>query len=311
MHCRVMPKTIKIFYDLRNKQFKREPGAMTIHTPYPCPAEERLGYIVMSDNPVAERLVDTAMTYEHTIEAITDHQIDSWRMVETTTLPADCVSADGRPITKREEENNGRFIKRTMTTYTSGILQHKEVNLGDGLWFAIDTGTKEIRHYNYESPCFCYEPMAGRFNVPINRGDENDPFVRNVPMTPRQVEHRAREAERIAQINAYFSLGAPIVLVAPVAPWRPTADAVNIALTVAGRTVMPSHIKEIVVASAKDEQWECQVCFDSYSACKGGLTDCGHHVCAECVKKISENALTAHEPVWKCPTCRCLHPHPQ
>ena len=200
MHCRVMPKTIKIFTDLRNKQFKREPGAMTIHTPYPCPAEERLGYIVMSDNPVAERLVGTAMTYKHTIEATTDHQMDSWRMVETTTLPADCVSADGRPITKREEENNGRFIKRTMTTYTSGILQHKEVNLGDGLWFAIDTGTKEIWHYtSYESPCFCYEPMAGRFNVPINRGDENDPFVRNVPMTPEQVEHRAREAERIAQ----------------------------------------------------------------------------------------------------------------
>lgn len=326
LRCRVMPKTIKVWLEGGGvKQVKREHQGMTFRNQHWALGAQRVGTIVMDGTTVLERLVPTQATFIHEIVAHTFDQQTYTFVKPTASLDPACVSADGTPVTVRKEQNmEGRYIKRTMTTYTSGTLLVKEVNLGDGDWFAIDRGTRSQNGYYYDSEFICVRPLPGRFSANENHGSTIDPWVvsANIPETPHQTAERLQREARLAQARVARAMavemggvwlggGAIVVPDAPVrlVPWRPSADAVRTALTVAGRTVMPQHIKDIVVASAKDEEWECQVCFESHPASKDGLTDCGHHVCATCVKIVSKNALQAREPVWKCPTCRCPHAH--
>ncbi len=332
--CRVMPKTIKVWLEGGGlKQVKRDLQGTTF---VPCSklrpmTGNRVGTLVMDGyvTPVLERLVPTQATFIHEIIAHTFDQQTYTHVKPTASLDPACVSADGTPITVRKEENmGGRYIKRWLTTYTTGTLLIKEVNIGDGEWFAIDRGTRSRRGYYYDDPYICSRPLPGRFSANENHGSTLDPWVVSalIPETPHQTAERQQREARLAQAVVARAMAvelggvwmgggvvavpvAPVAPVVPGAPWRPSADAVRTALTMADRRVMPQHIKDIVVASAKDEEWECQVCFDSHPASKDGLTDCGHHVCATCVKTVSANALQAREPVWRCPTCRCPHAH--
>ena len=305
--CRVMPKTIKFFNAPGIvHQVKREPGQMTYNG----------GTIVMNTTHVAARLVATPMTVIHTAYD-TNGGGENWDSVVIPTAEVatwfrnELIGADRvagaigtmprRPVcrvheatatTVKAEFVHERYIVRKSYAITSGMLQHKEVKLGDGQWFDIDNGIKESRHGYYDEFCWTKTVVPERFSVPVVRADSRDPWLR---------------FNRPDMAAGGGQAAAPVAPAAPVA-WEPTPQ--QVATAMAGpRSVMPPHIKERMVAMAitLKEQWQCSVCADDHEPSAKILTDCGHYLCEGCQTSWKAQQKEQRKAAWQCPECRCPH----
>jgi hypothetical protein len=312
-----MPKTVKLFNDNGHttRQLKREPGAMTLQMVYGHQGGQPLFdlyHIKLDSAPAQHRLVSANAVLIRYTDINESNDYSRQEFYSTAQQAAEVLKLkDGYEVIS--ESPNGihcyrerPFKQHRFIDISTGQLQHKQANLGDGVWFGIDAGYVYAATRYYDENITNAKPLPGRWNgadmpprrLRVNQHNPNE-LISIEQWDEQQIPIRAAAdaviAARVAAITARATAAAAPARAAAAAQPKPGS--------------MPIHVKQMIVDMAIElnKSWCCCVCVTDQAPNVQMLTDCGHYLCFGCQFNWKAQERGKGKATWACPECRCEH----